>query len=203
MTGRRDSSSAFAAEPLEGRIVRLEPLAAEHEAALAEAARDERIWEWFPLREPRSAADFDAWLPFVRGLPGAHPFATIVDGVALGSTSYLNVRERDGVVEIGATWLNPRAWNTGANAESKYLLMRHAFETLGFVRVEFKTDARNERARRALEALPARFEGIHRKHMLIRGDERRDSAWYGVLDDEWPDVKANLERRFGHGARPG
>ena len=186
----------FRVEPLQGRIVRLEPLASEHEHALADAARDERIWEWFPLAGPRARDDFDEWLPFVRGLSGARPFATLVGGTPLGSTSYLNVRERDGVVEIGATWLNPRAWNTGANAEAKYLLMRHAFETLGFERVEFKTDARNERARRALEALPAQFEGIHRSHMLIRGGERRDSAWYSVLGDEWPRVKANLEQRL-------
>ena len=186
----------FATRPLEGRIVRLEPLGPDHEDALLQAGRDERIWQWFPLGHPRSSADFDAWLPFVRGLPGAHPFAMVVAGVPVGSTSYLNVRERDGVVEIGATWLNPAAWNSGANAESKYLLLRHAFEALGFARVEFKTDARNERARRALAALPAEFEGIHRSHMLIRGGERRDSAWYSVLDHEWPRVKANLEQRL-------
>ena len=196
MASRGRRSTGFAVESLAGRIVRLEPLAAEHEEALARAARDERIWQWFPFHNPRSHDDFGEWLPFIRALPGAHPFATIVDGVPLGSTSYLNVRERDGVVEIGATWLNPQAWSTGANAESKYLLMRHAFETLGLARVEFKTDARNERARRALEALPAQFEGIHRSHMLIRGGERRDSAWYSVLDGEWPQVKASLEARL-------
>ena len=80
--------------------------------------------------------------------------------------------------------------------EPKYLLLRHAFETLGCRRVEFKTDARNERARAALAALPADFEGIHRKHMLVRGGERRDSAWYAVIDDDWPDVKTALERRL-------
>jgi RimJ/RimL family protein N-acetyltransferase len=74
--------------------------------------------------------------------------------------------------------------------------MRHAFEDLGFRRVEFKTDAKNERARRALAALPAEFEGIHRKHMVVRGGERRDSAWYAVIEDDWPDVKAALERRI-------
>ena len=91
--------------------------------------------------------------------------------------------------------MHPSMWNTGANVEAKYLLLRHAFE-LGVRRVEFKTDAKNERARRALAALPAEFEGIHRKHMVVRGGERRDSAWYAVIDDDWPDVKAALERRL-------
>src|SRR5439155_22188748 len=91
--------------------------------------------------------------------------------------------------EIGNNWRKPSSSNTGANVEAKYLLLRHAFEELGFRRVEFKTDAKNERARRALAALPAEFEGIHRKHMVVRGGERRDSAWYAVIDDDWPRVK--------------
>jgi hypothetical protein len=79
-------------------------------------------------------------------------------------------------------------------------MLRHAFEDLGCLRVEFKTDALNERTRRALEALPSAFEGIHRRHMLVRGEVRRDSAWYSVIADEWPEVKANLERRLArHG----
>ena len=77
--------------------------------------------------------------------------------------------------------------------------MRHAFEDEGYLRVEFKTDATNARARAALEALPAEFEGVFRKHMLVRGGERRDSAWYAVIDDDWPEVKANLERRLEQG----
>src|SRR2546423_10328949 len=93
---------------------------------------------------------------------------------------------------------------TGATPEAKYLLLRHAFETLGCRRVEFKTDAKNDRARGALAALPAEFEGIHRKHMLVRGGERRDSAWYAVIDDEWPEVRAALEARLARAlaARP-
>jgi RimJ/RimL family protein N-acetyltransferase len=91
-------------------------------------------------------------------------------------------------------------WGTGANTEAKYLLLRHAFEELGMRRVEFKTDALNERARAALAALPAQFEGIHRKHMVVRGGERRDSAWYAVIDDDWPGVKAALEERRRHAA---
>ena len=92
--------------------------------------------------------------------------------------------------------MNPSTWGTGANTEAKYLLLRHAFEELGCIRVEFKTDAKNERARAALAAIPSQFEGIHRSHMLVRGEVRRDSAWYSVIDDEWPKVKAALERRL-------
>jgi len=123
-------------------------------------------------------------------------FAHYLDGVLVGHTSFLNDRPEDRVVEVGNTWLNPQAWGTDANTEAKYLLMRHAFEDEGYLRVEFKTDATNERARAALAALPAEFEGVFRKHMLVRGDERRDSAWYAVIDDDWPGVKASLERRL-------
>ncbi len=101
------------------------------------------------------------------------------------------------MVEIGWTWLHPRAWRTGANVEAKLLMMRHAFETLGCVRVEFKTDARNERSRAALAALPARFEGILRNHMIVPDVGQRDSAYYSVIPSEWPAVRSNLERRLG------
>ena len=124
------------------------------------------------------------------------PFAQVVDGVPLGSTSYMNVREQDRVLEIGNTWLAPQAWGTGANVEAKLLLMEHAFEREGFLRVEFKTDAKNERARAALAALPSELEGVFRKHMLVRGGERRDSAWYSVIDDDWPAVKTALRERL-------
>jgi RimJ/RimL family protein N-acetyltransferase len=121
--------------------------------------------------------------------------------VPVGHTSYLNVRIDDRVAEIGNTWLARRAWGTGANTEAKLLLLRHAFEDEGFHRVEFKTDAKNERACAALAALPAQFEGIFRKHMLVRGEERRDSAWYSVIDDDWPAVKAALVDRLARDAR--
>ena len=117
-------------------------------------------------------------------------------GKAIGSSRYLNVRPRDRVVEIGWTWLHPSAWRSGANVEAKLLMMRHAFETLGCVRVEFKTDARNERSRAALAALPAQFEGILRNHMIVPDVGQRDSAYFSVIDSEWPGVAANLERRL-------
>jgi RimJ/RimL family protein N-acetyltransferase len=118
-------------------------------------------------------------------------------GRVVGSTRFLALRPEHGSVEIGWTWLSPDAWGSGVNIEAKLLMLEHAFEELHCLRVELKTDALNERSRGAMAALPAQFEGIHRKHMLVRGGERRDSAWYSVLDDEWPAVRANLLRRLG------
>ena len=179
---------------LEGRIARLEPLEPRHEAALWEAGREPEVWRWMRVRGDESPEAFHSWFDDVRAT--AIPFATVVAGEPVGATSYLNVRPDDRVLEIGNTWLARRAWGTGANVESKLLLLEHAFEELSFLRVEFKTDARNDRARAALAALPAQFEGVFRKHMLVRGGERRDSAWYSVIDDDWPEVKATLERRL-------
>jgi N-acetyltransferase len=126
------------------------------------------------------------------------PFTTrdAPTGKVIGSSRFLNVRPADRVVEIGWTWLHPSAWRSGADVEAKLLMMRHAFETLDCVRVEFKTDARNERSRAALAALPAKFEGILRNHMIVPDVGRRDSAYYSVIDSEWPEVRANLERRL-------
>jgi RimJ/RimL family protein N-acetyltransferase len=98
--------------------------------------------------------------------------------------------------EIGWTWLARDAWGSGADVETKLLLLSHAFEHAGLRRVEFKTDARNERSRGALEALGAKFEGILRKHMVVRGGQPRDSAYYSVIDEEWPAVKAHPQQRL-------
>jgi RimJ/RimL family protein N-acetyltransferase len=174
--------------------VRLEPLEPRHEEPLWEAAQDERVFRWFSVVANASRAAFHEWFASVGEL--WLPFAQVVGGVPLGSTSYMNVRGHDRVLEIGNTWLAPRAWGTGANAEAKLLLMEHAFEREGFHRVEFKTDERNERARAALAALPAQLEGVFRKHMVVRDGERRDSAWYAVIDDDWPAVKAALRERL-------
>jgi N-acetyltransferase len=174
--------------------VRLEPLEPRHEDALWDVAQDERAWRWMRVRGNESRDLFHEWFESV-DLGFLHYF----DGELVGHTSYLNARDEDRVVEIGNTWLNSRAWGTGANTEGKLLLLQHAFEDEGFLRVEFKTDAANDRSRAALAALPAEFEGVFRKHMLVRGGERRDSAWYAVIDDDWPEVKANLLRRL---ARP-
>lgn len=174
--------------------MRLEPLEERHVEPLWEVAQDPRAWSLMRVLGHESRARFDEWLASVD-----LGFAHFLDDRLVGHTSYLNVRPDDRVVEIGNTWLAPSAWGTGANTEAKLLLMRHAFEDEGYLRVEFKTDARNGRARAALAHLPASFEGVFRKHMLVRGGERRDSAWYAVLDDEWPVVKAELERRLSRG----
>jgi RimJ/RimL family protein N-acetyltransferase len=107
------------------------------------------------------------------------------------------VRPADRVVEIGWTWFNPQVWRSGVNTETKLLQMTHAFETLGCVRVELKTDARNERSRAAIAALPAQFEGVLRNHMIVPEIGQRDSAYYSVIESEWPEVRAGLRRRLG------
>ncbi len=168
------------------------PLEPSHEDALWEVAQDERSWRLMRVRGNESRELFHEWFESV-DLGFLHYF----DGELVGHTSYLNVREDDRVLEIGNTWLASTAWGTGANTEAKLLLLQHAFEDEGYLRVEFKTDAANDRSRAALAALPAEFEGVFRKHMLVRGGERRDSAWYAVIDDDWPAVKANLQRRLG------
>jgi N-acetyltransferase len=184
---------------LEGEIVTLEPLTEENAEELWEAAQAPEIWEWLANLNQRER--FDLWLEltFAAVREGAEgPFLTRerASGTAVGSSRYLNVRPADRVVEIGWTWLNPRAWRTGANVEAKLLMLEHAFGTLGCVRVEFKTDARNERSRAALAALPAQFEGILRNHMIVPDVGQRDSAYFSVIDSEWPAVRANLRRRL-------
>ncbi|HXV56642.1 MAG TPA: GNAT family protein [Gaiellaceae bacterium] len=190
-----------AAERLVGRIVVVEPLERRHEEGLWEAAQDPAVWRWLPSHGAADRETFSRWLEEALERRDAGldvPFAVVsaAGGAPLGSTRYLALRPEHRGLEIGWTWLASSAWSTGANAETKLLLLRHAFETLGCLRVEFKTDARNERSRAALEALPARFEGIFRKHMLVRDGQLRDSAWYAITDDEWPAVEANLERRL-------
>jgi N-acetyltransferase len=176
---------------LEGRLVVLEPLGPKHAQGLRAAAQDERIWQWMITR------DVDAWISATLAEdPSRQPFAVLQEGAVVGSTSYMSLALEHLRLEVGNTWMNPSTWGTGGNVEAKYLLLRHAFEVVGCRRVEFKTDALNERARAALAALPAEFEGIHRKHMVVRGGERRDSAWYAVIDDDWPAVRAALEHRL-------
>jgi RimJ/RimL family protein N-acetyltransferase len=185
---------------LTGSLVVLEPLAARHTDELRSAAVDPRISAWLPARlhEP---AGFDAW--FAQALAAladgsAASFATIrrASGEVIGSTSYLALRPEHRSVEIGSTWLTSSAWGTGANVEAKLLMLGHAFETLGCVRVELKTDARNARSRGAMAALGTRFEGVHRQHMVLPDGTLRDSAWYSVIDAEWSEVQAHLRRRL-------
>jgi N-acetyltransferase len=188
---------------LRGEVVRLEPLGPEHGAGLAAAAADPEVWRWMSVDGSRPDG-FGEWLAAALGAAAAGtelPFATVDEatGEVLGSTRFLALAPEHRRLEIGHTWLVRSAWGTGANVEAKLLLLGHAFETLGCRRVEFKTDARNERSRAALAALPARFEGIHRKHMLVRDGDSRDSAWYSVVDDEWREVRRALRARLAGG----
>jgi N-acetyltransferase len=190
---------------LEGRLVCLEPLAPEHEEGLWLASRDPRTWRWLSVVQPQTRDDWRAYLgdAFAAAEAGTEiPLVTLSDEEVVGSTRYLALRPEHRSVEIGWTWLHPSTWGTGANVEAKLLQLRHAFEEWGCRRVELKTDVLNERSRRALEALGAEFEGIHRKHMLVRGGENRDSAWYSVTDDDWPAVRARLESRLGRQRTP-
>jgi len=184
---------------LAGRLVVLEPLDETHADGLWEAARDPEVWRHTHADVGGSRAAFDDWLgqALAEARDGLSlPFAQLdADGVPVGSTRYMSLRPEHRALEIGHTWLASRTWGRGVNSEAKLLLLRHAFETLGCMRVEFKTDARNERSRAALAALPARFEGVFAKHMLVRDGVVRDSAWYAITDDEWPAVRASLEAR--------
>jgi len=184
---------------LEGRVARLEPLAPEHEEGLWLASRDPATWRWLSVVQPQTRAEWNAFVEqaLAASVAGTEiPLVTVSDKEIVGSTRFLALRPEHRSVEIGWTWLQPSAWGTGANIEAKLLQMKHAFEVWGCRRVEFKTDAKNERSRRALEALGATFEGIHRKHMLVREGENRDSAWYSVTDDDWPSVHAHLDARL-------
>lgn len=186
--------------PLRGEIVMLEPLEARHEEGLLAASRHMEIWRWLaPIGESREY--FSAWFAASleesdAGREGVFATIDLGSGKPIGSSRYLNLREAHRGLEIGWTWLVPSAWRTGANVEAKLLMLEHAFERLGCMRVEFKTDVRNERSRSALAALPARFEGVFRRHMVMPGVGKRDSAYYSIIDEEWPQVRANLARRL-------
>lgn len=186
----------WSAETLEGRFVRLEPLRPEHADGLWEASRDDETWRWLSIRRPPTRVEWDGWMHEALGTSDL-VFATVelACGAPLGSTRFMALRPEHRSVEIGWTWLHPRAWRTGVNVDAKLLMLGHAFESWDCRRVEFKTDASNERSRGALEALGARFEGIHRKHMLVRDGQNRDTAWYAVTDDDWPSVRDALTRR--------
>ena len=190
-------------ERLEGRLIVLEPILPEHREPLRAAAADPVLWRWMQV-DASSTEGFDRWFEHAlqeAAAKGEVPFVTVErdGGRVLGSTRYLSLRPEHRGVEIGNTWLARSAWSTGANVEAKLLMLAHAFERVGAMRVEFKTDARNVESRRALEALPATFEGILRKHMVIHAGIR-DSAYYAITDEDWPEVKTNLERRLAEKA---
>ena len=186
---------------LEGRIVRLEPLAFEHVPRLAEVGLDEEIWRW-TLVHPQSEADLHAWAASTIAARDAGtelPFATIdvATGRPIGATRYLNIVMEHRRLEIGWTWVAPAWQRTGSNREAKLLMLEHAFDRLGCRRVEFKTDSNNEKSRKALLGIGAKFEGIFRNHMLLPDGRTRHTAWYSIIEDEWPDVRAGLELMLG------
>jgi len=186
--------------PLRGELVELEPLAAAHADELWDAAQDPRIWEWLAA-VGSSRAHFDRWMESSLAAAAAAEEGVFASrdrrsGQLVGSSRYLHLRPDDRALEVGWTWLNPAAWRTGINVEQKLLMLGHAFEQLGCVRVELKTDARNERSRNAMAALPAQFEGVMRNHMIVPDVGQRDSAFFSVIDSEWPRVRENLRRRL-------
>lgn len=199
MTERGDWEGCLAV-PLGGDLAALEPLEPAHADALWEAARVPEIRRWLaPVGSSREY--FDRWLELSleshrAGEEGVFAIRDRRRGELVGSTRYLAVRPEHRALEIGWTWFNPSVWRTGLNVEVKLLLLAHAFDRLGCVRVELKTDARNERSRGAMAAIPAQFEGVLRNHMIVPGVGQRDSAFYSVIDSEWPEVRANLERRL-------
>jgi RimJ/RimL family protein N-acetyltransferase len=182
---------------LEGRIVRLEPLSLAHVPGLARVGLDPAIWR-LTIARPASEADLRTWAEtalLAREAGTEMPFATIeaATGRPIGSSRFMSIVLEHRRLEIGWTWLAPPWQRTGANREAKLLLLTHAFEVLGCRRVEFKTDSTNEASRTALLGIGTTFEGIFRKHMVMPGDGVRHSAWYSVVDDEWPAVKSRLE----------
>jgi N-acetyltransferase len=177
---------------LEGRIVRAEPIEERHREGLREAAeRDPEIHRFTNMY----TLGFDRWFDLALASDHEVPFVVHVDGKPVGSSRFLNVDEFHKRAEIGWTWLERAQWGTGANIETKYLLLSQAFDRWGAMRVEFKTDARNLRVRGALLGVGGTFEGIFRKHMKLP-DSIRDSAWYAIVDDDWPRVKAMLEAKI-------
>lgn len=189
---------------LEGRYIRLELLGLQHHAELCEVGLAEELWRWIPhrVRTPDEMRGFIQtalrWQAEGTGLP----FATIAKatGKAIGSTRYMAIEKEHRRLEIGATWIAPAWQRTAVNTEAKYLMLRHAFEALGCIRVEFKTDSLNEKSRNALLRIGAQEEGIFRNHMITSSGRIRHSVYFSIVDSEWPAVKTSLEQKL---AQPG
>jgi N-acetyltransferase len=182
---------------LQGRAVRLEPLSLSHHAQLCEAGLDFELWHW-TTQNVRTPQDMRAYVEqaLAEQAQGTSlPFATIdqASGKAIGSTRYLNIDVSNLRVEIGATWLAKNWQRTAANTEAKYLMLRHAFEKFGCIRVELKTDSLNQRSREAILRLGAKEEGTLRNHMLTWTGRIRHTVYFSIIDSEWPEVKARLE----------
>lgn len=183
---------------LEGRYARLEPPSDGHVADLLIAGQSDDIWQYMLYGPLKAEAE---WRELIRTLLERMdkgeiiPFVTIrlLDGRAVGMTSYLNISRTDYGLEIGSTWLMPEARRTAINTETKYLLLRHAFETFHCIRVQLKTDLRNITSQRAIERLGAVKEGVLRSHMVVKDGYKRDTVMYSILVSEWPAIKTRLE----------
>jgi N-acetyltransferase len=187
---------------LEGAVVRLEPLRLAHVDALSEVGLDERLWQ-LTMSRCRTRDDMREFVEDALRLQAAGsalPFVTVerASGRAVGSTRFGNIDRANRRAEIGWTWVAPAWQRTAVNTEAKYLMLRHAFETLGCVRVEFKTDVLNARSRAALLRIGAKEEGILRAHQIVPHTGRlRDSIYFSVIASEWPETRAELERKLG------
>lgn len=191
---------------LTGRQVEMEPLAEAHLDDLARVAFDDAIWRW-TIAKPIDDELLRAWLDqaLANAAAGTEvPFATVdrASARAIGSSRYMAIAPEHRRLEIGWTWVGMAFQRTGANREAKLLQLGHAFETLGAERVEFKTHARNERSRTALLGIGATFEGVLRHHTIMPDGSNRDSAFYGVLAEEWPAIKSRLTTRLEAGTTP-
>ena len=183
---------------LTGSVVRLEPLSEQHVPDLTVAAHDENIWRYMLYVYPDSEEKMLAWVRDILARQAAGTdlaFAVIhlASGRAIGATRYLEIRPLHRSLEIGGTWYAIEFQHTADNTECKYLLLKHAFEVLGCIRVQFKADARNLRSIRAIERIGAAREGVLRNHYILPDGGYRDSVYFSILDREWPKVKERLE----------
>jgi len=193
------TDSTFNPQPLalENDIVRLEPVAIEHADALFEASQFDAIWEFHAFGPPASPDGMREWIASRIDLAARQQeiaFAIVEkkSNAIVGSTRYMDISIPNRSLEIGGTWLTPAKWRTAINTNCKTLLLSHAFETLSAVRVFFKTDLRNIRSQKAIERLGAVREGVLRKHLITHTGHIRDSVYYSIVDDEWPEVRARL-----------
>jgi N-acetyltransferase len=189
-----------------GKIIRLEPLTEAHVAGLAQVGIDENIWRFMLYGDMCSEDDLHSW---VRDLLNRQrngndlPFTVIFldSGKPIGCTRYLDIHHEHRNLEIGGTWYGAEYQGTLVNTEAKYLLLQHAFETLGCIRVQLKTDLRNLRSQRAIERIGAQREGVLRDHMILPDRFVRSSVYYSILREEWPGVKSILETRLADQTR--
>jgi RimJ/RimL family protein N-acetyltransferase len=187
---------------LTGKYVRLEPLTEEHVAGLAEIGLGQSFWNFMLYGDITTIDDMRNWVKDIlaRSRKGTDlPFVVIhlASGRVAGATRYLNIEPQHRGLEIGGTWYGSEFQRTVVNTECKYLLLRHAFETLQCIRVQLKTDLRNERSQKAIERLGAVKEGVLRNHMILPDGRYRHSVFYSILDTEWPGVKKRLEGVMG------